>query len=535
VRRAPGPAEQALTFGRFLLALPRFLREPIDLSQARDAVRGRLARREQNLLATARQMFFGLPDSPYRPLLELAGCSFADFEALVTAHGVEATLGRLREAGVYFTFEEYKGRAPVVRNGREIPVETWQFGNPFLNHYYRTSTSGSTGRATHTGADLAHLARQAELRMLMLEAHGILDAPFAIWRPALPSGSGMNNILRMARMGRPVDRWFTPMVPGTYSTPARYRAATEAILRVGRWSGVRMAVPEPVALGDAGRIVHYLVQTVRDHGAACLNTTVSCGLRVALVARETGASLAGVTLFVAGEPATPAKVTGMRAAGARVISDYGAAETGRIALGCPHSDEPGDMHLALDTTALIAFPRVIPESGETVSTFHVTSLTPTAPLQLLNLELDDFGVLDDDDCGCPLHRLGYTRRVRHVRSFRKLVGEGVTLIGSDMIRILEEVLPRRFGGSPLDYQLVEEEDARGFTRLSLRIDPRVDLEREDAVLEVVLDALRETSVAADMARAHWASAGSFRVVREPATVTERGKQAILINVPGMQA
>ena len=56
-----------------------------------------------------------------------------------------------------------------------------------------------------------------------------------------------------------------------------------------------------------------------------------------------------------------------------------------------------------------------------------------------------------------------------------MTGEGMTLIGTDMVRILEEDLPRRFGGSPLDYQLMEEEDERGFTRLSLVVSPDVVL------------------------------------------------------------
>ena len=43
---------------------------------------------------------------------------------------------------------------------------------------------------------------------------------------------------------------------------------------------------------------------------------------------------------------------------------------------------------------------------------------------------------------------------------------------------MERVLPARFGGSPLDYQLMEEEDERGFTRLSLLVSPKLRIADE---------------------------------------------------------
>jgi len=234
--------------------------------------------------------------------------------------------------------------------------------------------------------------------------------------------------------------------------------------------------------------------------------------------------LTGVRLFVAGEPPTPAKVKGIHASGATHFSDYGAAEVGRIALGCADPSHATDMHVAQDLAAVILHPRLVPGSDEVVNSLHVTTLTPTMPKVLLNLEFDDFGVMEERACGCPLGSLGLNLHVREIASFRKLTGEGVTLVGSDMVHILEHVLPDRFGGSPLDYQLIQDEDERGFTRMNLVVSPSVDLESEEAVVDAVLVALAETDVAADMARAHWAPAGSFRVVRRRPLVSARGKQ-----------
>ena len=167
----------------------------------------------------------------------------------------------------------------------------------------------------------------------------------------------------------------------------------------------------------------------------------------------------------------------------------------------------------MDSAALIVHPRRAPHSDEVIDSVHVTTLVPSMPKIMLNLELDDFGVMKDRTCGCPLEALGMTRRLSHVGSFRKLVGEGVTLIGSDMLEILEKVLPTCFGGTPLSYQLVEDEDERGFTRLNLFVGPDVQLADDQELIDTVLDALTHMGAAADMAGGYWASAGSFQVVR----------------------
>jgi hypothetical protein len=63
--------------------------------------------------------------------------------------------------------------------------------------------------------------------------------------------------------------------------------------------------------------------------------------------------------------------------------------------------------------------------------------------------------------GCLFDELGYVQHLHTIRSFEKLTGLGVTVAGGDLFHLLEEVLPRRFGGAVGDYQLVEAQDARG--------------------------------------------------------------------------
>jgi hypothetical protein len=183
---------------------------------------------------------------------------------------------------------------------------------------------------------------------------------------------------------------------------------------------------------------------------------------------------------------------------------------------------------------LIQHPRKILSSDQIVNAFHFTSLRPTAAKILLNVESDDHGIVEERSCGCPLGELGYIYHLREIRSFGKLTGEGVTLVGSEMVRILEEVLPARFGGSPLDFQLVEEEDEQGLSRLTLLVSPRLSIDGEEQVVSTVLEALGRSSPAADIARAFWHQTGTFRVKRTEPVWTNRGK-LLPIRVRGAHA
>jgi hypothetical protein len=132
--------------------------------------------------------------------------------------------------------------------------------------------------------------------------------------------------------------------------------------------------------------------------------------------------------------------------------------------------------------------------------------------------------VEDRECGCLWDELGFKTHLRGIRSYRKLTGEGVTLVGSDMIHILEHELPSRFGGTALDYQLLEQQDEKGFTCLYLVIHPRIQIADETAVIDTVMTALRKTSVAADAARATWSQSRTFQIKRmEPLLTAHTAK------------
>ena len=176
-----------------------------------------------------------------------------------------------------------------------------------------------------------------------------------------------------------------------------------------------------------------------------------------------------------------------------------------------------------DAFALITHPHAVPGTASTVPALNLTALLATVPKVLLNYQADDCGIVERRNCGCALAELGYTTHLRAVRSYGKLVGEAVTLIGNEMLHILEHVLPARFGGSALDYQLLERENEQGFTRLHLVISPHIEIEDEQAVVETLQVALRRSSPAADAARSVWQQADTIQIKRQMPLTTARGK------------
>jgi hypothetical protein len=510
-------------YWRFARGLRSFLQNPISLAEARAIVARRMDEREESLLRLIERGIFGYARSPYLPLFKLAGCEMGDVRDRVRTRGLEGTLQELRQAGIYITFEEFKGKTPIVRDGRVIPVTAHDFDNPYLSHYYRAETGGSTGAGTRINIDLDHLAADTPFNMLALEAHGVLDAPKAIWRGVLPDPSGLNYIMRGAKMGRVPEKWFTPIARRDYKPVFKYRLATKCIVLAGKPFGVSIPTPEPVTFDRAEVIARWIVDRLRRRGSCLIFCLVSTALRVAVAAGEMGADLTGATFEIGGEPPTEAKVRTITATGARCYPTYHFGECGRVGMGCARPLDANDVHFFKDGLALIQYRRQVPGFDVSVDAFCFTSLLPTTPKLMLNVELDDYGVIETRSCGCPLESYGYSEHIREIRSFRKLTGEGVTLVGSEMISILEEVLPRRFGGSPLDYQLVEEEDERGFTKLSLVVSPRVEIADESAVIETVLNALGPNGVADSLTGATWRQAGTLRVKRMEPIRTARGK------------
>ena len=126
-------------------------------------------------------------------------------------------------------------------------------------------------------------------------------------------------------------------------------------------------------------------------------------------------------------------------------------------------------------------------------------------------------------CGCPLEALGWTTHLHSIRSFEKLTAGGMTFLDADVIRVLDEVLPARFGGAPTHYQLVEEETPDGRPRIRLLVHPAVGPLDAGAVARAFLDAIGAGSGTERVMAIVWRDADLLRVEREPPLTTASGK------------
>ena len=132
-------------------------------------------------------------------------------------------------------------------------------------------------------------------------------------------------------------------------------------------------------------------------------------------------------------------------------------------------------------------------------------------------------MLAERACGCPLERLGWATHLHTIRSYAKLTAGGMTFPDTDVVRVLDELLPARFGGAPTDYQLVEEEAGDGEPRLRLLVHPGVGPLDADAVADTFLAALSTGSGVERVMGLAWREAGLLRVERRPPLTTVSGK------------
>lgn len=113
-------------------------------------------------------------------------------------------------------------------------------------------------------------------------------------------------------------------------------------------------------------------------------------------------------------------------------------------------------------------------------------------------------------CGCPLQARGWTTHLQAIRSPDKLSPGGMTLMDADLVRAPEHVLPRRYGGGPTDYQLVEDEGEGGRLRLRLLVHPAVGPLDASAVAATFLDAIGTGSGVERLTGLVWREAGLQR-------------------------
>jgi hypothetical protein len=505
---------------QLLRRLPGFLRSPVHAEEARTVLPMRLERREQDFLSLLKASVFDNPWSAYLQLLRHSGCEYGDLAGLVKREGLECALTRLLHAGVYLTVEEFKGRRPVVRGGRAIPFEPSRAINPTATALVPTRSSGSRGTRAGVLFDLEYIRDCAVDRCLAYDSWGCRDCVKAVW--LVPGGSGMVDLLEHTLESRPA-RWFSHLDPSAPGLDARYRWGPRAL----RWGSFLAWPPLPapryVPVDEPRPIVEWMADVRRSGRTPLLYTFASSAVRVSQAALDLGVDLRGVTFTLIGEPVTLARLAVIDRAGARAIVDYGASETGSFAFGCLAPNGPDDVHFCHDLLALIQPGAGGPAVGLPADALLFSTLRPKAPVIMLNVSLGDRARVENRACRCPLADLGWPTHMGQVGSFEKLTAGGMTFLDADVVTILEEVLPERFGGIATDYQLIEDEDAGGRPEVRLVIHPRIGPVDPATVVDVFLAALG-AGVGPERVMGYlWRDAQVVRVERRPPYTTPSGK------------
>jgi phenylacetate-coenzyme A ligase PaaK-like adenylate-forming protein len=153
----------------------------------------------------------------------------------------------------------------------------------------------------------------------------------------------------------------------------------------------------------------------------------------------------------------------------------------------------------------------------------ISSLRDTTSLIFINVSMGDSAVISQRSCGCTVEQIGWTTHLHTIRSFEKLTAAGVTFLDVDVARVLDEVLPARFGGGPGDYQLVEREGRDGQPALQLMVHPRVGSFDERGVADEFLRAMGQGSGGERLAAELWRETGILSVRSEPPLRTSGGK------------
>jgi hypothetical protein len=506
---------------RLLRDLPGYLRHPLSGDEARSVLHRRLEQREADFLALLRRIFRSGPADPYRQLLAMAGCEEEDLAALVRQDGIESTLRALFRHGVYITADELRGRRPVVREGRLVAMEPGRIRNPRAIPHLPILSSGSRGGRTLVPLDLAFLRECAVDLCLAMDARGGVAWRKGHWH--VPGGAIVARLLEYASFGPVPERWFSQIDVAGSRLPPRYRWSARALRLGAALAGRRLPAPEFVPFAAPLPIARWMHDTLRSGATPHLLTFTSSAAALCGAALAAGLDLSGAQFTVGGEPVTEARLAAVRSVGAHALPIYGTAETDVIGHGCLDPAASDEVHVLHDLHALIQPGADGPRRGMPPDALLITSLHPTAPLVLFNVALGDQASLVRRACGCPLEALGWTTHLTSVRGYDKLPAGGMTFLDTDLVRVLEEVLPARFGGGSTDYQVAEEEDGEGRSRLRLLVHPAVGAVEPETLIDVFLSAIGSGSGAEQVMALQWRAAGLVVVERALPLTMPSGK------------
>jgi hypothetical protein len=478
-------------------------------------VRRQLENRESTFLDTLKRVVFDNPAHPYRRMFDVAQCSHPDVASLVKRDGLETALRQMRAAGVYLSHDEFKGHTPIVREGREIPSSVKSFQNPLAKGSMEHLTSGSRGRPIRSFRSSEFVIHREAMHEIVAREFQLKQRAHMVLRPTLPSTLGLLDCAIISRKGQRLEGWYSSGRSGWYGP------ATAGLVLLARASGCLIPFPTVLPDNDFSSAAKHVAKLCAD-GVPCLvSGPASPSVRLAAAALERGLDIRGTLFLVSGESLTDAKRAVIEQAGGEPFARYGISEMGFIGHGCRHMTHGDCVHLYSNALAAITHRVTAPLTDIEVDSLLYTTLLPTAPLVLINFEVNDSGVIERTNCDCEFSRLGFHWSIRDIFSFGKMTGHGMTLMGTELIRVLEQVLPARLGGRPGDYQLIEHEGAAQ-TTVELRVSPRVRGSSAEKIRACFLEEIRLV-YGGSLAGRVWQHAEALEVVLAEPVMTLSGK------------
>lgn len=473
---------EARYFARMMAGVHEFIRTP-PAPDPCALLEERLRNRESGFLDLMRGVVFRNPANPYFSLFRWAGCEYGDLEKLVRSDGLDAALERLRAAGIWLAHSEFKGAKPIERPGLTIEGGAKRFVNPLVRGVIENTSSGSRSRGTLTRTSIEYQIYREAQDAVVMEPFLTPRRAIGALLPILPSAVWLQRLLSCARRGTPIERFFS--FGGSWRESGHYRLLTRLLIIESRLLGLGVTSPVYLPHNDFSPVVGWIARRRNEGVPVLLMCTVSFGVRVAAAALASGSSIEG-TLFLCGaEPLTDARRAVMEQAGGQVYPRYGISEVGWVGCSCPEMKDGNCVHVMRDSVAVVSYRRRAPLSQLEVDSLLITTLLPSAAYVLVNFEVEDCGRLEPARCECRLRRMGFHQQLSQIYSFGKLTGQGITLLAGDLLGILERSLPARFGGTPVDYQLVELDESSGAV-VELRVHPQVGVRSSEEVRQFFL-------------------------------------------------
>src|SRR5262245_42849447 len=332
------------------LRLPWYVKRRFTIEEARAIQARRLQRREASFLEFIRKAIYATTGHPIRQLLDHAGCTYGDLEALVTRNGLEGALQTLLRSGVYVTVDEFKGRRPAVRGSARIAIDPVRMRNPLAAFHIPTRSGGSRSAGTPVLIDLAFVRASAVAYALYLDARGGADWVKALWTP--PAAGARFRLLKYCSFGEVPSAWFSQVDPADPGLDPLF-SLSERALRVGlRLGGVKLPRPVWATLEDPRPVLDWTLGVLERGGTPYIRSYASSIVRLATAALDAGIDLSGTKSTLAGEPITETRLDIVAKAGIEACSRYGTIECGPVGYACLDTDVPDETHVVRDLQAV---------------------------------------------------------------------------------------------------------------------------------------------------------------------------------------